>query len=488
MAMKARAARGVLWSLLEYGGGEAISFLVFLVLARLVTPADFGLVALAGVYVAFVQTFLVQGFADAVIQRAELNEDHCTTAFWANLAVAALFLLLGIALARPVAWLFGQPELAGIICWLSPVVLSTALNSIPQALFKRRLRFASFALRALVGIAAGGIVGVAMALNGWGVWSLVGQQLANGMVSVAVIWGTSEWRPGWRPARRSFAEMAPFSWNVIAGALVRFCYLKCDVFLIGLFLDARLLGYYTIVQRLLITCGLVTQSSVLPIVLPVLSRLQHDRQRFRDAFVTAVRLTQALWLPLAVGLGVVADPLIPLLFGRQWIPSIPLFEIMSLTGFFQLFSYFTAPALVALGKPEQVLRLGLAQFVAILVLFVPAAFAFGIMGVAAAFTAEFLVIIPFHAVALKRLAGVDLGEVIVQCRASIGAGAAMAVAVLLLKAELAVSLSGSALLAVLVAAGAVVYVAVFAVLGWRELREIAGFAESALGRRPAAAS
>ena len=488
MAMKVRAARGVLWSLVEYGGGEGVSFLVFLVLARLVAPADFGMVALAGIFVAFVQVFLAQGFSDAVIQREALDEDHCSTAFWTNVAIALVFLVATLLLAQPIAAFFHEPRLATILRWLSPVFVFTGLNSIHQAVFKRNLQFASFALRALAGITAGGIVGVVMALNGYGVWSLVGQQLANGVVSLLVIWGTSPWRPRLRFSRGAFGDMARFSFHVIAGNLVKFFYLKTDVFLIGLFISTQDLGYYTLVQRLLVTCGLVTQSSVQPIVLPVLARFQNDPARFREGFLTAVRLTQLFWLPLAVGIGVVADPMITLFFGAKWAPAVPLMEIMSLIGFTQLFSYFTAPALVALSRPEIVVRITLAQVGITLVLFVPAALAFGVLGVTAAFTLLYLVIIPIHVVVLRRVAAIDLPAVIWRCRASLVAGAAMAAAVMLLKTALGGSMPAPALLALLILAGAAVYVATLAAFGRREVREIRDLAAAAIGRRPLATS
>jgi PST family polysaccharide transporter len=487
--MKIKAVRGVLWSLVEYGGGEGLSFLVFLILARLVAPVDFGVVALAGVFVAFGQVLLTNGCGDALIQRTDLSPDHASTAFWSNLALAGVFVVLILLLAGPFAALFRQPLLADVLRGLSPVFVFTALTSVPQALLKRELQFASFALRALAGIAAGGAVGVAMALAGAGVWSLVGQQLANGFVSVLVIWGASDWRPRVRFSRRCFRDIATFGARVIAGRLLEFLYLKTDTLIVGLFVDARELGYYTLVQRLLVTCGLVTQSAVLPVMMPLLARLQNDTERFREAFLVAVRLTQAMWLPLAIGLGVVAEPMIPLLFGDRWAPSVPLLEIMSLIGFVQLFSYFTAPALTELGRPEVVVRLSLLQAALTLFILAPAAKLFGVEGAVIAFTAMFALMIPFHAAALRRETGIDLWRVIRQCRASLGAGAAMAMAVLLAKAEIAVAkLPGTATLAVLVVPGAAVYVIALAWLGGRrELRQIIDFAESALGRRRAAA-
>src|SRR6516162_8535217 len=129
MALKAKAARGALWTLTEYGGGEGISFLIFLVLARILAPADFGLLGLAQVFVSFVQVFLVQGFADAVIQRQELSPDHSSTAFWTNVVIAVVFWLLIVAGAGSIATLFHKPDLVPVLRVLASVPIATALIS-----------------------------------------------------------------------------------------------------------------------------------------------------------------------------------------------------------------------------------------------------------------------------------------------------------------------------------------------------------------------
>jgi PST family polysaccharide transporter len=483
MALKVKAARGVLWSFLEFGGGEGISFVVFLILARLVAPEDFGIVSLAGVFVSLAQVFLVQGFSDAVIQREDLTPDHCSTAFWSNVAIAAVFFVATVAGANLIAAAFGQPRLAEVLRWLSLVFVSTSLISIHQAVFKRELQFASFAMRALVGITLGGVVGVVMALQGYGVWALVGQQLTNGAASILVIWSTSEWRPRLRFSPRCFREMAGFTANVIGSNLVGFLYKKLDVFLIGFFFTAELLGYYYLVQRLLITMGLLTLSTVQSIVMPVLSRLQHDPGRFRYVFAQTIQLVHSLYLPVVLGIGLVASPLVPLLFGAKWQPSVLLTQIMSLNAFFAVFSFFSGPVLYAVGRPESHFRLSLAQVVVTAAVFLPMTY-FGLTGVAISNALSTALVAPLHLYILRRDAGISPAAVLGGCRAPTLAGIAMAGAVLALKGEALAALSPMAALGVLVTTGAIVYFGVLALLAPDLVRRVIHLVESALARQP----
>jgi O-antigen/teichoic acid export membrane protein len=485
--LKAKAARGALWTLVEYGGGEGISFVVFLILARVVAPADFGLISLALVFVAFVQMFLVQGFADAVIQRETLEPDHCTTAFWTNFAIAIVFFLVILVCADWIAALFHKPKLALVLRCLGVLPIGTALISIHQAVFRRRLDFSTFAKRAVIGVGVGGIVGVALALSGFGVWSLVFQQLANAAASVVVIWWGCDWRPSWRFSPRCFREMAHFSGSVMGSNLVTFIGKKADVSLIGYFFTTEQLGYYYLVQRLLLTMGLVTQSTIQSIVMPVLSRVQNDQPRFREIFTRTVELLNAVWLPLALGLGVVAALAVPTVFGKQWLPSVPLLEIMALCGFTDAYYLYSAPALAAAGKPQAYFKLSVLQALIVVALVLPGT-QFGLIGVAVAEVMVAIVIIPFHFMVLKREAGIKGLALFRRSAPSTAAGIVMAAIVLLLRGPIAAALPPWGALIATVALGVAVYAAALMVFAWCLVREMIELLTMALGRtRPESA-
>jgi O-antigen/teichoic acid export membrane protein len=481
MLLRVKAARGVLWTLAEYGGGESIAFFVFLILASVIEPADFGLISLALVFISFVQMFLVQGFADAVIQRETLEADHCSTAFWTNLAIAAIFVVLTLILADPIAGLFHEPDLAVVLRWLAPLPIGTALVSIHQALFKRRLDFSAFAKRAVLGVGAGGIVGVSCALAGYGVWSLVAQQLTISMVSVAVIWMSSDWRPSFRFSARRFRDMAEFSLSIIGGNFTMFIFRKTDVTLIGYFLDTHQLGYYYLVQRLLTTMGLVTQSTIQSIVMPVLSRVQNDLPRFREIFAQTVQFLNALWLPLALGAGLVASLMLPVVFGAKWQPSVPLLELWSLVGFSDAYTLYSAPALAAAGRPRAFLTASIIQVAIAVTLLLPAT-RFGLRGIVAADVLVAVAIIPVHLTVLRREIGISAVTLFKRCTPAILAAFVMATAVLVLKGAVVAALPPAMALVILVCVGAVVYLLTLAALAPSFVRQIFSLLATTLGR------
>jgi PST family polysaccharide transporter len=440
-------------------------------------------VALAGTFVAFVQMFLAQGFPDAVIQRRDLTPEHCSTAFWSNVAIACLFMLLVVLLADPAAALFHQPLLAPVLRALAPLFLTSALISIHAALFRRRLRFATLALRSLAGITAGGIAGIALAAMGAGPWALVGQQLVNGAVSVAVIWWRSDWHPSWRFSRRCFTEMAHFTASVIGSSLAGFFVRRLDTLLVGYFFDARQLGYYYLVQRLLTAVGLVTLAAVQSIVMPVLSRLQDQKDKFREAFVITLEAVQTVWTPLVIGVGLVAPLLFPLLFGPRWTPSVPLLQVLCLVGFTIAYSFFTGPVLYAVGRPIVYLRLVLVQIV-LLAGLILIGVRFGLIGVAVAFIAATALVAPLHVVALHRHAGIPPWRLVAANQAAVPATIAMAGAVLVLQHVIGNALPDALILALSATVGAVVYAAVAALAAPRTVRRLLDLIASAVDLGP----
>ena len=198
------------WSTLESVAGQGLSFLVFLLLARILAPADFGVVAIANVYVLVAQFFIFQGLGQAIIQFDDLDDEHLDTVFWINLGVGVFFLVLTLLAAGVVQHWFAVPSLAAILRGLSPIFILAALSDVQNNLLTRRLQFRALALRTLSSYFAGGITGVVLALSGAGAWSLVGQQVVLWAVNLVALWGASDWRPRWRFLPPESAPAAPF--------------------------------------------------------------------------------------------------------------------------------------------------------------------------------------------------------------------------------------------------------------------------------------
>ena len=189
------AVHGVFWTAVQSLGVRLFSLVVFVVLARLLTPSDFGLLAMVGVFVGLGDVLVAQGFGTAITQRENLEPEHESTAFWANI-------LLGLGLgcllwlrAPWVAALYRQEAVAPVIRWLSPVVLLRGAVAVPVGLLQRRFRFRALALRSVSAAVIGGVAGIVAALSGWGVYALVVQQLVSASLDVIVVWSAAAW---WR--------------------------------------------------------------------------------------------------------------------------------------------------------------------------------------------------------------------------------------------------------------------------------------------------
>src|SRR5574341_866507 len=232
MGLRQKAAKGVVWSAAQSWGIRLITFLVTLVLARILLPEAFGLVAYATVFIAFAQIFVDQGFSDAIVQCPQIEREHLDTAFWINMLTGALIALVGVISSGAIAKLFREPQLAPIVSWLSLSFIFSGLSSVQQALLRRQLAFKSLALRSLLATIAGGVVAIGMALLGYGIWSLVAKILVSNLVSAIALWQVSDWRPGFRFSKRHFKDLFSFGINIVGGNFVDFFSLHSDDFLI----------------------------------------------------------------------------------------------------------------------------------------------------------------------------------------------------------------------------------------------------------------
>jgi len=455
MTLRERAARGLTWSLVERWGNEILALGIFAVLSRQLEPQAFGLVALATVMIDFARRFVDGGFAEAVVQRGEVDPEHLDTAFWTGFVTGIVLAALLAVLAGPIAAAFGEPQLAPVLRWLSLAFVVRGLSSTQQALLIRSLRFRQLATRTLVAELAAGTVAISLALTGWGVWSLVGQQLAAGVFGVLTLWRVSGWRPGLAFRWRHFRELSLFGANIVGFKLLNVLGQRMDSFLIGSFLGTVALGYYSVAIRIFHAITKVLTGVMNAVAFPVFSRLQGDRDRMRRAFYEATQLTCLVTLPAFLGLAAIAPDAIPFAFGEQWGPSVPVMRVLAGVGILQSLTQFNGSVIKAVGKPSW--RLGIAMLqtagtgIAIL-----AVVRFGITAVALASVAVGIALYPLGFWAVRRLIGIEAGRYAAQF-----AGPLLA-ALLCAAAALGVRLAGESLavplrIALSVLAGAAAY-------------------------------
>jgi O-antigen/teichoic acid export membrane protein len=402
MGLKREAINGVTWSAVQKWGVRLISFLVMLILARIVSIESFGLVAYAVVFTAFAQIFVDQGFSDAIVQFSNLEQEHLDTAFWVSLLTGGLLSLATLAASGLIASIFREPDLEPIIRWLSPIFVLSALSSVQQSILRRKLAFKQLSMRSLVATLASGIIAVAMALLGFGVWSLVAKLLVDASVNVIALWQVSDWRPSLRFSTKHFKELFSYGINIIGGNFVDYLSVHSDDFLIGYFLGAIPLGYYTLAYNLLIilTDLLVTVPNA--VAFPVFSKIQADPERLKSAFFEVTQLQSVMAFPVFLGLFAVAPEAVRVLCGDKWIPSIPVLQVLMLMGIVRSATYFYSSIFRAAGKPSW--RFGIYTLTAVLnVTGFLLVVRMGIVAVAVSYVVVSYLLMPFYFLLIRKL-------------------------------------------------------------------------------------
>ncbi len=455
-AVKHAAAKATFWAALETGGAQVSSFVFFVVFARILSPEEFGVYALSMAIVGTVTIILFQGFGDALIQVETLDEDYTSTVFWTNmmLAVGMIVLLQIIALLGPA--LFAEPTIRPVLAWLSLLCIPQAMISVHSALARRALDLRVFAIRTIVGYLAGGMVGVVLALDGWGVWSLVVSQLVQAVVIVVVMWRSSDWRPRMRFSVPAFRELLQFSKHFIAASMIGSCIDDLGSVLIGLNLDVTTVGYYALALRVIRAVVTVTMTPLQLVMMPVLSRIAGNRMQFNAVYTDMVVMVSTVWVPAVAGLGLLAPDLVPMVFGDRWQSAISVLQAMCFASVTMPLWAFSGQALSAVGRPDAFARLAYWQLGLYCVVF-PVASHFGVFAVGWAWSALSAIMVPVAFVILRQSFGLGIMTLLMKTAGIAFAGAVMIGLLLLARTVLP---TGPWVIAGEVVLGSLVYAAV----------------------------
>jgi PST family polysaccharide transporter len=413
MSIRQKAVKGILWSVIQKWGRAGLSIVTFVILSRLLDPEAFGLVSLATVFTVFIELFLDQGFGAAIVQRTELEPEHLDTAFWINVLTGALMTMGLIVASGFVASLFDEPRLASVLRWLSISFILSSFSSTQISILQRKLAFKTLAARSLVAATVGGVIGIGMAFAGFGVWSLVAQDLSTVAVGTIILWGASDWRPGFKVSLKHYKELFSFGVSIVGNHALTIMIRRSDDLLIGYFLGPTLLGFYTIgYQLLLVIIRLVTEVTN-SVAFPAFSRIQGEPERMRRAFYNVTQYTSLFAFPVFIGLAVLAPEVVPVVFGEKWNPSIPVMQVLSLIGILQSVLFFNGSVIKAAGKPSWQLGIMFINALFSIVGFLLAV-RWGIVAVAASFVIVGYVLAPISFMTVRRLIQIDFRVYLLQ--------------------------------------------------------------------------
>lgn len=379
------------WSYVLHGGRMAATTLVTFVLAVVLGPAAFGVIAVALVYVMFVQLLVQQGLLPALIQRDRLTDEHKDVAFWIVVTSSLVLGAATVGLAGPLSTFYSMPQLQPVLAVLAVCLPIRAVSVVQEALLQREMRFKALALRDNAAVLSGGAVGIVAAFAGAGVWALVAQQVVTQAVASLALCLTARWHPRARWSRIAARDLIGFSSHSALSSIGVFLSNRADILVMGLFFSPVAVGLYRLAFRLVDTVVDVSARSMQTVSLSHLARLQGDRSGFATRLLRLLRLIGVLGLP-ALGVLAASAPALVRVLGDEWEGVTPVLRLLCAAGALSAFSLLIGPVLQALGRPGLLAALawgralaGVAAFLAVGVLFSDASHADQVSSVAAAF-------------------------------------------------------------------------------------------------------
>ena len=382
------------WAIIQQIGGQAASYVTFLVLALLLRPEEIGVVAMANAWLAIVGGFAEAGLGAALIQREQLAPAHAHSAFALNIATGMALAVLGLLLSWPASVFFHSPEVRPVMAVLSIGFVIRSFGLTQSALLQRRLDFKALAVRDTLANAAGGVLGIALALGGAGVWSFVGMSLAVALMSVVLVWRSVDWRPRISEFSRVHAlELWGYGSRVLGFNLLKAFSQNTDRLLLGHLLGPAAVGSYALAYRVVIFPVTSFASAISNHFFPHVSRIQADQDAVRLEYTRYLRIILSISLPLALAAAVAGGPLVGIVFGPKWAAAARVMPWLALVAVaWAVFSPF-GQLLKGLNRPG-----GLIIWSASYTLVTSAALALGaaggLEGAAAAFAAANLLLVP----------------------------------------------------------------------------------------------
>jgi PST family polysaccharide transporter len=392
--LKRRFVRGGALTIILQGSTIAIQLTSTVLLARLLSPKDYGIMAMVLAVTNFAGLFRDFGLSSAVIQTKSLTSAQQSNLFWLNVALGALLTVLVAAASPLVVWFYGRPELLWVTFALSFSFLIGSVGSQHGAMLVRNMQFGRQGTCSIAGALCSLAVSIVLALHGWSYWSLVWGNLAGAAATTLLLFVLSPFRPSWPQKDAPVRDMLKFGADVTAFNIVNYFHRNLDNILIGKFAGAAALGYYSRAYTLLMLPINAARSPINAVGFPALSRLANQPKEFREFCRRITWVIAIISMPLAAFLAVQADRIIPLALGPSWDESIPLFIVLSVVAFIQPPCSIRGQVMLSLGQSRRQLRWGVGG-----ALFRSCAFAFGIqwgaLGVAISYAAaEVLLLYP----------------------------------------------------------------------------------------------
>jgi O-antigen/teichoic acid export membrane protein len=355
--LKEKTVTGVKWSAIGQFGVQGSTMLGSIILARLLAPNEFGLMAMITVLVGFANVFTNFGFGSALVQKKEISNLDLSSVFWVNVVIGILLTVLFIVLAPVFAWFYNEPSLKPLTILISFNFIFSSLNIVQGAILSRNMDFRSSALISIVAIVISFSVGLFLAIKGFGVWSLAWQGIINNFLNTLLHWFVSPWRPQRIFDKNAIIGMSRFSFHLFALGVFEYISANIDSVLIGKYLNKKQLGEYNRAFAFLMLPVINISSVLARVIMPSLSKIQDEKNKVSEAYFMASGMLTLIVFPMMIGLCIVADPLVKVVFGVKWMDMIPMVQIFTIIGIVSSLNALNDSVVISQGKTNLLFKL-----------------------------------------------------------------------------------------------------------------------------------
>lgn len=327
-SIKKRSVRGVAWSAVEKFSRQGLMTFFSVIIARQLSPSDYGLVAMLSIFLIIAQVFVDSGFVEALIQKQNRTETDFSTTFWFNIGVALLVYVTLFLLSPLIAGFYGEPLLGKLLPWIALIFVINAFRTVQQAKLNIAMDFRRQAWISIIAISVSGCVGVWMAGHGFGVWTLVWQPLLQNFLNVALLWISAGWLPSPVFSIRSFREMFGFGSKLLVSRILHAVYSHGSFLLVGKFFSPSAAGLYSQSTQMTSFIPAAISDVVARVAYPIECELQDNDKELQRRFFQMLRMTCFILFPLMMGIAALAEPAVRLLLTEKWLDAVPLMRIL----------------------------------------------------------------------------------------------------------------------------------------------------------------
>lgn len=400
---------GLIWKFAERISAQLVTFVVSIVLARLLNPSHYGAIAIVNIFIALANVFVVSGFGNSLIQKKDADDLDFSSVFHFNIIMSIVMYAIVFLCAPLIAGFYSMPVLTPVLRVMGIRLIVAGINSVQHAYVARHMLFKRFFWSTLGGTLVSGLVGIIMAYRGFGIWALAAQYMVNTTVDTIVLWFTVNWRPKLLFSFKRLGFMFSYGWKLLVSALLETGYNELRSLVIGRMYTPSDLAHYNKGKSFPNLFVTNINSSIQSVLFPAMSNCQDEREKVKSMCRRSIRISSYIMLPLMVGLALVAKPFVIFLLTEKWLPCVPYLQIACFTMAFMPIHTANLQAIKAIGRSDIFLKLEIAKKgigIVVLVLVAP----YGVMAIATSFIFTTVVGAILNAFPNKKLIGYSYFE------------------------------------------------------------------------------